>query len=384
MFMQPPHPSRAFTRQALGSGARPARITWARARRGQYCEQLLWLTLFTSASSCIPKVEDDISTVNRPRLLAVKSTPAEAAPGGSVALEALVAAPDGVEVPTVAWYGCRERKALTELGPVNPLCLDPGVDTEASPFLGTGEGVGFRVFDDACQLFGPTLPPPVDGQPSGRPADPDPTGGYYQPYVASLEGEGTSLGSLRLTCGPPAGTPRDQLILYNEQYAPNGNPAMASLLIVGASQDTVVPSEGAPADTISVKPGQHLTLRAAWAPCPRTPVCGDGLCTLTETSDNCAMDCLSPQRCTGAESYVAINESKQVTARRESIIVSWYSTQGLFDNRRTGVSETDPDEPWTENGWLAPDAEGVVNLWLALRDDRGGVGWNSYRVDIRR
>jgi len=339
--------------------------------------------ILSGLCGCVPKVDDDLSLVSTPRLLAVQSTPAEAAQGAPVMLQALVASADGSLTPTVTWYGCNERKPLTELGPVSPVCLDPSLDAGASPLIGAGNVVSWRVPANASQLFGPTLPPPIQGQPSGRPADPDPTGGYYQPYVATLGGKSESLGSLRLLCDPPGGTPRDQLILFNQQYVANANPSIYSLTTADSLSATIVVPESLGASALAVVPSQKLNFRVTWSACPRSSSCRDGLCSLRETPESCAADCQSPQRCTGAESYVALNDDKHLVERRESIFVSWYATHGTFENRRTGVAEADPDVAGSENTWIAPATPAQVYLWLVIRDDRGGVGWKTYQLVVQ-
>lgn len=47
-------------------------------------------------------------------------------------------------------------------------------------------------------------------------------------------------------------------------------------------------------------------------------------------------------------------------------------------NGRTG----DEDEASTSNGWTAPDDAGEVWLGVVLRDERGGVDFASYRVQV--
>ena len=64
------------------------------------------------------------------------------------------------------------------------------------------------------------------------------------------------------------------------------------------------------------------------------------------------------------------------------MLVSWFATGGTFDNDTTGRSATD-STPYTENGWTAPATAGTVYVWVVLRDDRGGVGWNSYTINVK-
>jgi hypothetical protein len=85
--------------------------------------------------------------------------------------------------------------------------------------------------------------------------------------------------------------------------------------------------------------------------------------------------------CTGAETYAWFDmNAGAIVDRREAIAVTWYSTAGDFSDRRTGVSETDRDEARTETTWTAPAKAGTETLWAVIRDDRGGVSWQSYRI----
>ncbi len=61
--------------------------------------------------------------------------------------------------------------------------------------------------------------------------------------------------------------------------------------------------------------------------------------------------------------------------------VSWVATGGAFDDDTTGRAPTDAT-PYTDDGWTAPSTPGTVHVWAVLRDDRGGIGWRSYVIDV--
>jgi hypothetical protein len=87
--------------------------------------------------------------------------------------------------------------------------------------------------------------------------------------------------------------------------------------------------------------------------------------------------------CTGAESYAWVDPAtRTVKTRQEDIVVAWYATGGRFDGAQTGRSEAEADETSTANVWHAPSAPGPVRLWAVIRDARGGVGWQSYSVEV--
>ena len=48
---------------------------------------------------------------------------------------------------------------------------------------------------------------------------------------------------------------------------------------------------------------------------------------------------------------------------------------------RTGRSGSE-EENSVENTWTAPDVAGEVWMAVVLRDERGGVGFGGFRVDV--
>jgi hypothetical protein len=240
---------------------------------------------------------------------------------------------------------------------------------------------------DLCRTFGPTPPMPKPGEPNARPADPDFTGGYYQPVRVLAPGESKNaheyaVGVTRLQCGLPGAT-QDQAARYAKQHRPNQNPALAELALVRGHETQTIVQAGM-GDPVAVKPGATLALRASWMECPKDPICGDGLCSPGEDKQSCADDCGMASRpgCSGAEPYLALDPVDHTLAsRREAIRVSWFATDGSFEHERTGRAETDHAST-SDNRWTAPRAHGVVQLWVVIRDDRGGVGWSAYAFDV--
>ncbi len=335
------------------------------------------------AVACVPSLGDDQARIASPRVLAVRAVPAEVKPGQQVTLSALVAAPSGVRVEggDLEWAMCLARKPLTELGPVAQECIDRfGLGGENFQRLGRGPTVTGVLPADACRRFGPNAPPAEAGGVAGRPVDPDPSGGYYQPVVLGSD-IGAALGSVRLACGL-VGVPSAEAVRYNQGSRPNENPAIERLEIVGDVVRSIAPGIDAP--RASVAAGSRVALRAVWAACPRQPVCGDGLCTAGENQSSCPGDCRdAPKGCTGAESYLWPDpETRTVHGRREAITISWFSDRGVFADEQTGRTEDDADGVDASNVWTAPTERGPVRLWIVLRDDRGGVGWGEYLVQV--
>ena len=333
---------------------------------------------------CKPEFDDRMALVEEPRVLAVQSTPAEALPGAQVSLRALYAAPTGTPADApIDWAFCRERKPLTEIGPINPACF-VAWSPELVP-LGAGAEVLGTLFIDACRLFGPNPPEAKKGEPAGRPVDPDSTGGFYLParlLFPARDGEAYATGQSRLGCEPGRVTP-EQAREFRHRYRFNENPAIERLVIARGADEIAVPPLSSAEEPIRVALGERMILRVSWPACPTASACGDGICGATEELSTCAEDCVHPHGCAGAEPYVAFDPlTLELTDRREGIRASWYATAGTFDIGDTGTTEADANVTASSNGWTPPRASGIVHMWVVLRDDRRGVGWQSYDVQV--
>ena len=302
--------------------------------------------------ACKPDIDGSATLVEAPRVLAIRSTPAEAPVGASVTYDALVAAPDGAVV-ALQWALCHQRRSLADTGSMAPACLAP-----SAPFLtdlGTAAQVTASLPPDACRDFGPDSPAPGPGQPSGRPADPDLSGGYYQPVRVRLldpAGDAYAAGSTRLACGL-AGATGEQLKAFADGYRANVNPAPGPLAQVnGSSIQTLT-------DGTTLSAGATVSLRLSWPSC----------------ADDAA--------CAGSENYLLfVPSARALVTRREALVASWFATAGRFDSERTG-SAGDDLATTSDNRWTAPTTPGPVTFWVVLRDDRGGVGWTSVTIAVR-
>ena len=331
-------------------------------------------------SACVPDFDTDLSELTEPRVLAIASTPAETQSSKPVSLTALVAVPEGQTAPRLDWTMCLSRKPLTELGPVNPLCFEPDDGHGSVLDLGRGATVTATLDKDVCKLFGPLRPSPKDGEAAGRPADPDITGGFYQPFVARL-GAATTLGSVRLDCDL-ANVDRDEAVNYRQRYRVNEAPRISSIARVGDSNQLDPLPDGVP---LSIDPGSTTELRVSWDECSNDSRCGDGLCTALEDSSSCAEDCTGTLHgCTGAEPYVWYNREKEhVEARREGVSVAWYASRGHFEHEQTGLDEGQAESRnFTENRYFAGKNPGPVTLWLVIRDTRGGQSWEIRHLEV--
>jgi hypothetical protein len=244
-----------------------------------------------------------------------------------------------------------------------------------------------RIPNRVCQVFGPETPTPRPGEPATRAADPDSTGGFYQPLRVRLgDQEAYASYDSRVRCALGSVTPEQQSE-FDKRSRLNVNPALVGLELVGGpSAVTAVPSLESDATARTIVPaGAPVTLRLTWQACPVSDVCGDGVCGLDETATACPGDCQTPRGCGGAEPYLWFDPQRRVlSVRREVMRASWFTTAGALVTGTTGRSE----EQWTlstsENTWTPPAAAGVqVRFWVVLRDDRGGATWASYLFETR-
>jgi hypothetical protein len=341
--------------------------------------------LVAAAVGCKPELEGRRSLVGGARVLAVRSMPASAKPSESVSYDALFVNADGIADPEpLDWALCIARKPLTESGAVSVECL--AREASSLEALGTGAEANASVPADACALFGPTPQTPEAGEPAPRPVDPDTTGGFYQPVrvvFADDAGEDQySIGVTRLACGL-GGATQEQAAEFTRRSKPNENPQLETVAVLrGRGAEDALPALDSD-DVFSVPSGVSIHLIARWPDCPTEPVCGDEICSPGEDTQTCDDDCRQPHGCRGSETYVYFDPiTRKLRDRREAMRVSWFASDGEFSHDRTGQSELDAGQANSTNDWTAPAYEGDLRIWVVLRDDRGGVGWSSYKLRV--
>ncbi|MCL2778292.1 MAG: hypothetical protein FWD73_09835 [Polyangiaceae bacterium] len=329
-------------------------------------------------SGCKPDLDERASELGAPvRVLAVQADPAEGVPGDAVTFRALVVDATGTEIeaPASSWGFCTARKSLAELGPVSPACYTAGSGA-LSP-LGSGTSVQATLSSSACRDFGPEVPQSKPGE-YGRPVDPDPTGGYYQPvtFVAMAGSDWvTAVETTRIACGL-SGASSDDVITFRQRYHLNENPGVLRL----RATDEDIEGESAP---IAVTSGMRVTMTVEWPACPDVDVCGDGICGPDESQVTCTEDCAKPNGCMGAERYLVYDaEARGLVVHREAMSVSWFASAGSFDQERTGREADDPATS-SDNIWQAPTTPRIVKGWVVLRDERGGTAWQPFVFDVR-
>jgi hypothetical protein len=372
------------------------------------------------AAGCKPNVDDTVSIVTAPRVLAVRSelvaelvvtnaggmaatapsvSEAEAKITEHVKLTALFVDASGPVTPApLEWAFCGERKPLAELGPVNSSCVAAAGDWFTP--LGAGSEVTGAIPANACQQFGSDAPNPLAGQPPGRRVDPDPSGGYYQPtrlLAQGPDGPTITIAETRIQCTLASFSP-DVVAAFQQRYHRNSNPEIVALEVKGASAPWIA-TDGANGTPNQVGVGQRLALEVSWPSCPTTDAADDGVCGPDETGTTCGtcgpdvdvnrgdccvdVNCTHARGCAGAERYVRLDPmSGALVDGREAMAVAWYATGGAFDFDRAGRSGDDLAIA-SDNTWQAPDRAGPVTMWVVLRDERGGVGWKQYTLDVR-
>ncbi len=304
--------------------------------------------------ACRPQIDDDASRVEGPRILAVRVEPPEAKPNAPVMLTALYT--DGsravVEgsLPSLAWSFCTTRRALAEPDPLDPACLSGA----ASLVVGRGSPrVAAKVPRDACRTFGPDLPLAKAGEPAGRPADPDGTGGFFQPGIVGGAGASSSEFEVRVQCSLASVT-REVSALFEQRYHANSNPEIARIARVFSDHVEFIP-DGVELDAT---PRERVRLRVEWD------------------------DCVDDTSCAGAEHYVSYDvDAKQLKDRREALTVSWLTSAGSFTSPRSGRSETDLATT-SESEWIAPESAATGTLFIVLRDSRSGAAFRTIPVRV--
>ncbi len=305
------------------------------------------LLLAPLAAGCKPDLGSPTSLVTGPRILAVRGTPAESKQGGSVTYDLLAVDVTGTNpTPDIGWAICTEADPPAEQNDVSDACLTIPDDGSPAPTYTA------NIPNNACMVFGPQSPTPKKGQPAARPADPDTTGGYYQPVKADWESAGQLAFALeRITC-PLISAPSADAAQFAASYTPNNNPTLANLVLDPYGSVTILYTAGqASPGPAAVSAGQTLTIQADF------------------TADS-------------AETFLFWDVvSLTLIDQRESLRVSWFATGGSFEHDAGGRA-ADDTATFTDNTWTAPTTPGTVYLWAVLNDSRGGVDFASAQINV--
>lgn len=279
------------------------------------------LALVVVLAGCGEALDQRLSIIDEPRVLAVIAEPAEARPGAPVTFHAVAASPDGPLATSPHWAFCTAPRSPTEDNVVSDACVRGGELAD----LGSAATVIGTLPADGCLLFGPDTPPG-----GFRPRAADGTGGYYQPVRADIDTL-VAFGLARITCKLPT-APGDVAHDYYVRYVANVNPILDPIAIA------------------RVPANSDVTIVASW---PADAV----------------------------ESYLYFDlDAQRLVTRREAMRVSWFATAGSFavDASAVGEGETATTASTT---WHTP-APGTAHLWFVLRDSRGGIAVRDAAIVI--
>ena len=117
---------------------------------------ILFLTSL-SVTGCSVQEMAQAWQLDRLRVLATQATPAEAAPGETVAFESLVYQPDGESLEGIVWFGCLNESATSFGCTLDPEVLDglsePPTDASINLFTELQE-IGLLGFEPALLQHG--------------------------------------------------------------------------------------------------------------------------------------------------------------------------------------------------------------------------------------
>jgi len=316
------------------------------------------------------------SIVSGLRVLALGFDKPEIRPGDTAMVQALIVDPAGGGRPlTTLWFACGPA-------PLNGSSCDNGSNLlDLSGFL---QLPGTRAIPAP-----PSYAAPANSLDGLSPADQQRGGRDGQLVLAvgpgsvdqTLRGEGdrvVAVARIKVSLSP----------------SPNQNPVATGLSVDGADAPEggviEVAAGSAPAFELRVglEQSEVVPILDPGGPAECTPVKG---CTDPVLCPS--LDCSRNQMC-------RVDLHPAVCEKHEELSVDWLSTAGEFSRTAAGGGVPDgglPDEQGdlrvprhVETFYLAPGgsgrdpipADGMVTLWIVLRDDRYGVSWTTRRLHV--
>ncbi len=285
--------------------------------------------------ACTPEFNDAPWRVDESRVLAIAATPPEARPGDPVMLTALTASPDGTLTIAPQWSVCTRPRTSAERTSVTARCLE-GESLEPT-------SASMLVLSDACARFGPN-PPPTEGDAAAqRPADPDPSGGYFLPLRAEAD-DAVAFGALRIRCDLP-GVTRAIFDAFEDRYFANELPQIAG---VALGSGPALPQD----EAVTVDAQSEVEIAV------ELPA-------------------------TAAETYVRYDSAAGVLLdEREWLRVQWFVTEGALSAGQQTVSFSGSSASIASTTWTAPSESATVHGWVVVTDARGGVAWRGFTLAV--
>ena len=285
--------------------------------------------VYLTATGCSVQQMAQTWQLDRLRVLATQSTPAEAAPGETVVFQSLIYQPPGESLEGVVWFGCLNDSATSFGCTIDPELLDGLSEPPTDP---NEQFEWFTELQEAGLLgFEPALPPswdiPEDALDSLEEAD---------------KVEGISA-FLNLTVIPTDAEDDEDVEVAFKRYPislnpePNENPLLSHLLVNG--------TEYSVDETPQITVGGTLELDIVFE---------EG----------------------SVEEYTYTNPDTGVSeTRTETPYLSWYSESGTFSSVVSLL-------PYTNVEWTAPDTPSQSEIIVTVRDRRGGMDWIRFDVIV--
>jgi hypothetical protein len=325
----------------------------------------LALSLALVACGDFSEDEPQFSDLDRLRVLAVRSEPADLLPGETATLSALTFEPDQRELQ-YAWSWCPSRQELADGGACR---IDEAQLRAAWDTLGTGVelppyDLGSSAEAQLTHVFGAEVLEPLCAALSAEAQDAE------QARLTCLLGLELSV-SLTVRSPQAAVTAVKQLVLLPEDAVAterNQNPTPGGALLL---RDVLLDSALAAGDALLPDHEYELSL------------------TLDEATAETFQPRPEPRGELGAP-------------RRETLVLSWFTSAGSFPSgdgfgdgdgpaglgggseRTTFVDGENDFGALLDNQWLLPRTPGTgeAKLVLVLRDERGGVGWAEHTFTL--
>jgi hypothetical protein len=303
------------------------------------------------------------SELDRLRVLAVRSEPADLLVGETATLSALTFEPSGRELE-YEWSWCPSRQDLADGGTCRIAEADLrrawdalDTDQELPPY-----DLGNSPEAELTNVFGTDVLEPLCAALSAEEGDAE------QARLSCLLGLEVSV-SLRVRSADEEVTAIKQLVLLPEGVDAaqrNQNPALTGELRVRDVSDNRL-----------LEDGDALLLAHDYA--------------LSLALDEPASESFVPREMPGAGA---------VEPRRETLVMSWFASDGSFpagegfgdgdgpggdgSERTTFVDGQNDFSALLKNNWRSPRTgdERETTLVLVLRDERGGVGWAQHRFTL--
>lgn len=275
--------------------------------------------------------------INAPRILAVRTIPAQVQPNQPVKREVLAVDALGDPLPIAPLFArCEVPKSLGERSLVSQACM------LGYGLVATGQDAPVDAL--ACQRFGPTPAAPEKDEPLPRPVPPDQSGGYYSPEKVWLPG--TALEAffrIRTRCDL-LGSTRDVFDAFEAQYQPNQSPDLAA-----ASLSPVLDPNQAQWQ-LSAPIGVPIPLAL------RVPA-------------------------TMAQAYLKYEVNRnELTPKREQLTLRWFASGATLQRSEQSYDALtlDRGQPFENTVTLGPT--GRARVWMVLQDDRGARSWRSLLI----